>query len=87
LKSANAYQKKFKNVKLPYGVQYEIARYVSTGHLKFSDLIFSDVDELASHKTNEKAAPALHNLVKKKAREKAEEPTEPGEDDNQKGVF
>jgi hypothetical protein len=48
--------------KIPYGVQYEIARYVSKGQLQFKFRL-SDIDRLAELKTNERAAPVTYKIL------------------------
>lgn len=49
--------------KIPYGVQYEIARYVSKRQLEFKDVRLPDLDRLAELKTNEKAAPVTFKVL------------------------
>ena len=49
--------------KIPYGVQYEIARCVSKGLLEFKNICVPDLDRLAELKTNEKAAPVTFKIL------------------------
>jgi len=47
----------FNAKKLPYGVQYEIARLVSLGKMSYDDVSIGIVDEVARLSTNAEAAP------------------------------
>lgn len=47
----------FNAKKLPYGVQYEIARLVSLGTMSYDDVSIGVVDEIAKLSTNAEAAP------------------------------
>ncbi|KAF9569288.1 hypothetical protein CPC08DRAFT_701791 [Agrocybe pediades] len=49
--------------KLPYGVQYEIARYYSQGFLRFSDVLYEDVTKLANFQTNAAAVPETARVI------------------------
>jgi len=49
--------------KMPYGVQYEIARCVSHGQLKYSQIHLPDLGILAELGSNEKAAPATLKVI------------------------
>jgi hypothetical protein len=51
------FQRMFHHKKLPYGVQYELARCVSHSKFKFTDIHVPDLDMFSEMKTNEKAAP------------------------------
>ncbi|CAA7259841.1 unnamed protein product [Cyclocybe aegerita] len=61
--------------KLPYGVQYEIARFISVDsreealRLKYSNILTEQVTELASLVTNEAAVPATFKVIFKKKSE------------------
>ncbi|KAF8974482.1 RNA dependent RNA polymerase-domain-containing protein [Flammula alnicola] len=81
---ARTLQRMFDVKKLPYGVQYEIARYVSMDRLEYKHFLVQWVDELASLKTNREAAPAMAKLVLKNSFE-ADEITESS--DNFKKLF
>lgn len=48
--------------KIPYGVQYEIARFVSKGPLKFKGVLSPNLDRIAELKTNERAAPVTYKV-------------------------
>ncbi|KAJ3515971.1 hypothetical protein NLJ89_g1430 [Agrocybe chaxingu] len=68
--------------KLPYGVQYEIARFISIDNreealrLKYSDIFTERVTELASLVTNEAAVPATFKIIVKKKSELDDEDEE-----------
>lgn len=44
---------------MPYGVQYEIARYVSLGKLGYQDVLVEWLDEFMKLGTNREAMPVL----------------------------
>lgn len=49
--------------KIPYGVQYELARFVSKGQMKFEAVSCPDLDRIVELKTNEKAAPVTYQIL------------------------
>lgn len=49
----------FEKKKVPYGVQYEIARYVSLGKLGYQDVLVEWLDEFMKLGTNREAMPVL----------------------------
>ena len=49
--------------KIPYGVQYELARFVSKGQLKFEAVNCPNFDRIVELKTNEKAAPVTFKIL------------------------
>lgn len=51
----------FNNKKLPYGVQYELTRYVNREKLQYSDFLLPWLDQLPG--TNHDAVPAFKKLV------------------------
>ncbi|KAF9008990.1 RNA dependent RNA polymerase-domain-containing protein [Cyathus striatus] len=60
-------QRYFEARKLPYGCQYEIARLVSLGLIRYEEIETDDIDGLAKMETNEIAAPATaKSLLKAK---------------------
>lgn len=56
-------QKVFTANNLPYGVQYQIARYVSLDKIKYSDILFPNVFKLGTLKSNREAVPAMAQTV------------------------
>lgn len=49
----------FEKKQVPYGVQYEIARYVSLGKLRYQDVLVEWLDEFMKLGTNREAMPLL----------------------------
>ncbi|KIM46105.1 hypothetical protein M413DRAFT_16853 [Hebeloma cylindrosporum] len=63
LSPGKALQAQFTARKLPYGVQYEIARYVTIGKLQYNQLYIPCLDNFAALKTNREAVPATAKIV------------------------
>lgn len=76
------FQRMFHHKKLPYGVQYELARCVSHSKFNFADIHVPDLDIFSELKTNEKAAPlTLRTFLK------PDEDEDEDEDGTQGSVF
>ncbi|KAF8913977.1 RNA dependent RNA polymerase-domain-containing protein [Gymnopilus junonius] len=59
------FQRLFDAKDLPYGAQYEIARYISSDKMKYSDILIPNVHELAKLKSNREAVPAIAQTILK----------------------
>ncbi|KAJ3896058.1 RNA dependent RNA polymerase-domain-containing protein [Lentinula edodes] len=55
--------------KLPWGVEWEIARLVSIGKIKYDTVQMSALDELKKQGTNAKAAPLVEKILLRKGEE------------------
>ncbi|KAF9485277.1 hypothetical protein BDN70DRAFT_627571 [Pholiota conissans] len=56
-------QRIFDAKKVPYGVQYEIARYVSLQKLQYKDVLVDWLDEVSKLNSNREAVPALSKIL------------------------
>ncbi|KDR83661.1 hypothetical protein GALMADRAFT_150744 [Galerina marginata CBS 339.88] len=56
-------QRMFDTRKIPYGVQYEIARYISLGKFEYSQIYLPELFKLSELQTNREAVPATTKII------------------------